>query len=96
MRKQAELTNPESCMGRAGDQEMTFVLLGRDAAAPFAIRAWIAERIRLGKNAPDDPQIREAEECARTMEREGRACGTCGAPKFQYGIYGYRCLKCRD
>ena len=70
MRKFWELTNPHSCMFRAKDQEMTFVLLGRDLAAPVAIRAWIAERIRLGKNQPDDAQIIEAEACARTMESE--------------------------
>lgn len=70
MRKRDELTNPDSCLNRARDQELTFVLLGRDAAAPAAIRFWIAERIRLGKNRPDDPQVVEAEQCARTMEAE--------------------------
>jgi hypothetical protein len=48
MRKKDELTDPGSCMSRAGDEEMTFVLLGRDAAAPVAIRAWIEERVRIG------------------------------------------------
>jgi len=67
MRKRDELTNPASCMSRARDEELTFVLLGRDAAAPVAIRAWIAERIRLGKNQPGDDQILEAEQCARAM-----------------------------
>jgi hypothetical protein len=66
--KAEELNNPESCMSRAFLNEMTFVLLASDAAAPVAIRAWIDERIRLGKNRPDDPQIIEAQECARTME----------------------------
>lgn len=70
MRKLSELTDPRSCMSRARVDEMTFVLLGRDKAAPAAIRAWIDERIRLGKNAPGDPQIREALACARTMEQE--------------------------
>lgn len=70
MRKRDELSNPNGCMSRASDDEMTFVLLGRDAAAPAAIRAWITERIKLGKNTPCDPQIVEAEECARTMEAE--------------------------
>lgn len=68
MRKRDELTDPASCMSRARDDEMTFVLLGRDTAAPVVIRAWIGERLRLGKNKPDDPQIEEAEQCARTME----------------------------
>ncbi len=70
MRKRDEFTNPKGCMFRAKDNEMTFVLLGRDIAAPFAIRAWIAQRIKIGKNLPTDPQIIEAEECAKTMEAE--------------------------
>ena len=67
MIKREELVNPKSCMSRATDDEMTFVLLGRDAAAPIAIRAWVAERIRIGKNKPDDPQILEALDCAVRM-----------------------------
>lgn len=70
MIKREELTNPASCMSRARDDEMTFVLLGRDAAAPVAIRAWAAERVRLGKNQDGDPQIVEAIECASKMEQE--------------------------
>jgi hypothetical protein len=76
MRKRDELTNPGACMVRARDDEMTFVLLGRDVAAPVAIRAWIAERVRTGKNRPDDPQVVEAEQCARVMEREADAHAT--------------------
>lgn len=70
MRKRDELNNPAGCMFRAFDDEMTFVLLGRDKAAPVAIRAWIVERIRLGKNQTDDAQIIEAENCACIMEAE--------------------------
>jgi hypothetical protein len=70
MRKKDELTNPKGCMSRARDDEMTFVLLGRDAAAPATIAAWVWERVRLGKNTVTDPQIVEALECAETMERE--------------------------
>jgi hypothetical protein len=70
MRKRDELTDPESCMSRARDDEMTFVLLGRGPAAPAAIRAWIAERIRLGKNQPDDHQVAAAKYCALTIEYE--------------------------
>lgn len=68
MIKREELTNPKSCMSRANDDEMTFVLLGRDAAAPAAIKAWVWERLRLGKNNHDDAQIREALDCAIRME----------------------------
>ena len=55
MRKRDELIC--GCMAKARPDEMTFVLLARDAAAPVAIRAWIAERVRLGKNRPHDEQI---------------------------------------
>lgn len=70
MIKHQELSNPASCMSRARDDERVFVLLARDAAAPVAIRAWVAERIRLRKNSLTDPQILEALECANEMERE--------------------------
>lgn len=72
MRKQDELSRKDTCMAHAHPQEMVFVLLSRDAAAPFAIRAWADERVRLGKNAETDEQIVEARACARTMEEEGR------------------------
>jgi len=62
MRKRDELTDPASCMNRARDDEWTFVLLGRDLAATVAVRAWIEERVRLGKNAREDAQIVEAEQ----------------------------------
>lgn len=70
MRKREELSSASSCMSRARADEMTFVLLGRDAAAPATIRFWVSERLRLGKNAPDDPQILEALACADTMDAE--------------------------
>jgi hypothetical protein len=58
------------CMARALDEEMTFVLLARDAAAPAAIRAWCEERIRIGRNRENDHQIIEARLCANEMERQ--------------------------
>jgi hypothetical protein len=72
MRKRDELPGPHSCMAHAHPDEMVFVLLSRDVAAPATIRAWAAERIRLGRNTASDLQIVEALACADTMEREGR------------------------
>jgi hypothetical protein len=69
MRKRDELTDPNSCMSRARDDEWTFVLLGRDVAAGVAVRAWIEERVRLGKNRRDDPQIVEAEQWIEAIKR---------------------------
>lgn len=69
MRKRDELRGP-SCMTNALDDEMVFVLLGRDAAAPLAIRAWAEARIALGLNERTDEKIVEAFKCAETMELE--------------------------
>lgn len=73
MRKRDELANPNSCMSRAEPNEMTFVLLGRDVAAPFAIREWVRARVRLGKNTYLDAQIEEALDCADQMESDRAA-----------------------
>lgn len=72
MLKRDELTNPNSCLNRSRDDEMLFVLLGRDKAAPVVIRAWVTERLRIGENQVDDPQILEALACARHMENARR------------------------
>lgn len=60
MRKCDELALPESCLNKARDDELLFVLLGRDVAAPNAVLAWISERLLRGKNRPGDEQIVEA------------------------------------
>jgi hypothetical protein len=72
MRKKEELSSTNTCMAHAHPEEMVFVLLGRDVAAPTTIRAWVAERLRLGKNVDTDGQIVEALACADTMQAEGR------------------------
>jgi hypothetical protein len=70
MIKSLELSDPKSCMNNAKPDEMTFVLLGRDKAFVATIRFWAAERIRLGKNKPDDPQIVSALRDADMVEAE--------------------------
>lgn len=70
MRKIQELTEPNSCMNRACDTEMTFVLLARDMVAPAVIREWCRLRCLYGKNVVSDSQIQEALACADTMEIE--------------------------
>lgn len=67
MLKRDEVTSSASCLNKAKDDEMIFVLLGRDRAAPAAIEAWIRERIRLGLNEYEDTQIFCAEECVEEM-----------------------------
>jgi hypothetical protein len=46
MIKRDEIDDSASCLNTARDNERLFVLLARDVAAPVAIRAWAAERIR--------------------------------------------------
>jgi hypothetical protein len=59
VRKRDELADPGSCLNKARDDEWIFVILERDVALPAAVREWAAERVRLGKNRPDDEQILE-------------------------------------
>ncbi len=73
MLKSREISDPSSCFNKAGDGELLFVLLGRDKAAPAAIRMWIRERLRRGLNQSSDPQITEARNCALQMERQKSA-----------------------
>lgn len=72
MRKIDEINEIGSCFNRAQGTELIFVLLGRDPAAPVAIRAWINERVRLLRNQPEDSQITEALKLAEQMEKEAR------------------------
>jgi len=67
MRKEQELTDPNSCLSKAMPGEMVFVLLGRDPDAPAAIRDWAA--YREWRDARD-PKVLEARGCANLMEQE--------------------------
>jgi hypothetical protein len=70
MRKFDEIANAASYWNRARVSEPVFVLLGRDAAAPAAIRFWAEERVRRGLNQPTDEQLAEALAWAATMAEE--------------------------
>lgn len=72
MRKWEELADAKSCFNKADVNEMLFVLLARDAAAPATIRFWAKERARLGKNLYGDSQIEAALVCAAEMEKAFR------------------------
>ncbi len=77
MKKRDEITNPLSCLNKARDHEMLFVLLARDAAAPATVRFWIAERIRLRLNTEGEAQIQEAFDCAIKLAEKFH-CHRCG------------------
>jgi len=74
MLKSQEILDPSSCLNRAKDDEIVFVLLGRDLAAPVAIKEWCAIRVKLGKNQWHDKQIEEALACAKAMEEKQNEC----------------------
>lgn len=61
MRKRDELADPNSCLNKARDDELIFVLLERDAASPGTVRDWIEERKRLGLNVAGDAKLKEAQ-----------------------------------
>lgn len=79
MRKSEELSNPRSCLNRAKDDEILFVLLGRDKDTPGTIRDWVARRVKKGKNEITDPEILEALATAEYLEEESymRAISDC-------------------
>lgn len=45
MKKADELSNPDSCLNRAADDEPLFVLKATDALAPTLVREWVARYI---------------------------------------------------
>jgi len=69
MRKRDELADPKSCLNKAKDDELIFVFLERDKALPNTLRAWVAERIKLGLNEPGDAQLTSALRDAVLIER---------------------------
>ena len=71
MKKHEELTSVNSCLNKAADDEPLFVLRATDPAAPAAIRAWIEERIAIGKNTRSDEKTVSAAAMADDMQAYG-------------------------
>lgn len=65
---------PFDCFSRAEPDEPMFVLLGRDAAACLTVVFWVRMRLALGQPL-EDPQIEEARECSRKMEKWAKSKG---------------------
>jgi hypothetical protein len=70
MKKRDEISDPNSCLNRAGEDETIFTLRAHDIAFPYTVRQWAEERVRLGKNEPDDEQITSALNDAREVEEQ--------------------------
>jgi hypothetical protein len=70
MKKTDEISGPSSCINRALDDELVFVLLGRDPVAPDIIRYWCKCRVGQGLNTWRDPKIKEALALADAMDAD--------------------------
>lgn len=72
--KQFELSNPDSCLNKAANDEPLFVLRANDPVAPLAVRMW-AIMYRYAKEAAGEwderrqNKYREAQMLAIHMER---------------------------
>lgn len=65
MIKSEEISNPDSCLNKAGDEEPVFVLRAHDRTAPFTVRFWITQA--RGRGAPE-AKLKEAQEIVDEME----------------------------
>lgn len=73
MLKKEEMTILGSCLQKAEDEEMVFVLLARDPCASMAVDMWCDLRVACGKNKETDQEILEARDAARQMRAQYRA-----------------------
>ncbi len=70
MIKRDEVRRPDSCLNRAREDEIVFVLLGRDMTTPITILKWAMERIKISKSAVDSDEIKDAVRMADTLIEE--------------------------
>ncbi len=69
MKKRDEIADPNSCLNKARDNEIIFVLLERDDAYADTVEYWAKRRVELGKNKPSDGQVTEARASAILVRR---------------------------
>lgn len=70
MIKREELSNPNSCLNKAEDDEILFVFRDKDLTFADVVRYWIGKRIQYGLNKPGDAKLVEAEETAQRVQRK--------------------------
>jgi hypothetical protein len=72
MEKLREMADPASCLNKAGDHELLFVLLERDPSCLAAVEAWINDRIARGLNTSTDDKITSARQwMSEVIQRRG-------------------------
>lgn len=65
MIKAEEVARPTSCLNKAGEDEMLFVLRAQDESAPRAIMQWITTNFETCS----EDKLKEAFNCALRMRR---------------------------
>ena len=68
MLKTEELADPNSCINKAANDEPVFVLRAHDPVFSKVVRFWVMERVLIGKNTIEDPEIIEANELQRYVD----------------------------
>lgn len=71
MTKIETISDPNSCLNKAKDDEPVFILLGRDMDAPMTIEKWCDFRVQSGKNKFEDEQIQDALNVSAQMRLYG-------------------------
>jgi hypothetical protein len=69
MRKCDEMMLPDSCLNKAAENELLFVLRDKDPCMAGTIRYWARMRMELGLNTSGDSKIKEAVTLAAEVER---------------------------
>lgn len=64
MLKRHEISDPNSCLNKAKDNQMVFVLTENDKAMEETIEFWINKRIELGLNELGDTKMVTAQNVA--------------------------------
>ena len=88
MNKRQMLNDPQSCLNKAGDDEIIFVLREKDLTTAGAIRDWVKRRTTgvLPLNKMTDPKILEALSIAGEIEwnhSQGKWGGELQNPNLQ-------------
>lgn len=67
MRKKDEVADPNSCLNKAKDDDILFVLKDTDQAMVDTVLYWIKRRIELGLNQQGDAKMTEAAQLANAV-----------------------------
>jgi hypothetical protein len=70
VRKIEEIMNPKSCLNKAAEDELIFVLRANDPAMADTIRSWVTIRVQRKLNKLTDVRIVEAIKLANLVDED--------------------------